>query len=114
MKRILTAIAGALILVGCGVGNYSISSGKSDKAAISFTTDTKNPVAVTVTVDGTSYNVQTVKDKAYRTDRRIKETAQNTIYLEKGQHAVTVTSNGEQVYSKTLFLSAAEHRIIEL
>ena len=100
------------MLVSCGVGSYSISSGKADEGMISFVSESKTPI--TVTIDDDSYNVYTVKTKAWRKDRNIKKTAQNTIFLTPGQHNVIVNMNGKEVCNKKVFISTQEHRIIEL
>lgn len=112
MKKIIISIIGALMLVSCGVGSYSISSGKADEGMISFVSESKTPI--TVTIDDDSYNVYTVKTKAWRKDRNIKKTAQNTIFLTPGQHNVIVNMNGKEVCNKKVFISTQEHRIIEL
>lgn len=112
MKKIFIALFSVLILSSCGVGSYSVSSGKSDDAAISFTASNKQ--SIMVVIDGTEYNVETVKTKAYKTDRNIKVTALNTINVQSGQHEVVVFVSGNEVYRKKLFISATEHRIVEL
>lgn len=112
MKKTILAIICTVILSGCGVGAYSISSGKADEAAISFTASTRQPIAVVI--DGTTYNVETVKTKQYKTDRKIKRTALNTITIQPGQHEVQVIVSGAEVYSRKLFISATEHKVVEL
>lgn len=112
MKKIVIAILTALAFVSCGVGNYSVSSGRADECAVSFTSAT--PANIEVWIDGQVYRVKSVRDKAYKTDRKIKETVQNTIILTPGTHNVSVNADGRTVYSKKLFISASEHRIIEL
>lgn len=112
MKRIIIALFSAILFSSCGVGSYSVSSGKSDDASISFTAVAKQ--AIVVVVDGTEYNVETVKTNSYKTDRNIKKTAMNTIKIQPGQHEVKVFLAGDEVYSKKLFISATEHRIVEL
>ena len=112
MKKIIIALIGALLLSSCGVGSYSVSSGKPDESMLSFVSEAQTPISVTV--DNDSYDVFTVKAKAWKKDRKIKETAQNTIYISPGKHDITVKINGEQVYHKLIFVSAQEHKIIEL
>jgi hypothetical protein len=101
-----------MLLTGCGVGNYSVQSGAEDAAYISFTDNVKQDV--TVTVDNQTYTVKTVKQKAYKSGRNIKQTALNTIKIVPGQHEVKVVINGTDVFSKKLYLSTGEHKIIEL
>ncbi|MCQ2332939.1 MAG: hypothetical protein MJZ95_07085 [Paludibacteraceae bacterium] len=112
MKKIIISLVSAIVLSGCGVGSYSLSSGKSDIAEISFTASDKEPIVIVV--DGTEYNAETVKAKGYKSGRNIKKTALNTINIEPGQHDVKVLVSGNEVYNKKLFLSATEHRVIEL
>ncbi len=112
MKRILIALMGALMLSNCGVGSYSVSSGKADEGMISFVSESKTPI--TVMIDHESHDVYTVKTKAWLKDRKIKKTAQNTIFLTPGQHIVVVTMDGKEICNKKVFISAQEHKVIEL
>lgn len=112
MKKIMIFLLGALLLTGCGVGTYSVSSGKEDKSELSFTF--KDKADITVTVDNDTFNIQTVKDKVYKKNRDIKKTSLNTISLTPGTHEVKVVKNGTEVFNKKLFLSNAEHKVIEL
>jgi hypothetical protein len=112
MKKLLISLLGALLLTGCGVGSYSISSGRPNEGAISFTYADKTPI--TVTIDGQDYALETVKTKAWRTERKIKQTAQNTLVLSVGQHEIAVTMNGQRVLSRKVIIGDQEHRIIEL
>ena len=112
MKKLMVIAAFSVLLTGCGVGNYSIQSGVDDAAFISFTDDAKQDI--TVTVDDQTYLLKTVKQKAYKSGRNIKQTTLNTIKTGPGQHEVKVVMNGSDVFSKKLFLSTGEHKIIEL
>lgn len=112
MKKFIFFLFGIFLMTSCGVGNYSVSSGREDKSELSFTSADKSDI--TVTVDNNTYNIQTVKDKAYKTNRNIKKTSQNTISLAPGAHDVKVIKDGTEVFSKRLFLSNAEHKVIEL
>lgn len=112
MKKIIIALVSALFITGCGVGSYSVSSGKADEGMLSFVSAHKSPVIVTV--DNRTFNISTVKAKAWSKDRNIKKTAQNMIFLTPGQHDVTVVMNGKKVYQKKVFISTQEHKIIEL
>ena len=111
-KFVVILFAAALFLTSCGVGSYTVVSGKEDKCILSFTSQKTTPI--TVQVDGKTYNVQSVADNAYKTRRNIKQTAENSIVMTPGTHDVTVFQNGAQVYSKKLFISNSEHRVIEL
>lgn len=112
MKKLILVFALALLLGSCGTGSYSVSSGKADKGMISFVSSTQT--SVMVTIDNESFNVNTVKSKAWQKNRNIKKTAKNTIYLAPGQHDVTVFTKGERIWRKTVFVSVQEHKIIEL
>lgn len=112
MKKLMVIAVFSVLLTGCGVGNYSIQSGVDDAAFISFTDDAKQDI--TVTVDDQTYLLKTVKQKAYKSGRNIKQTALNTIKTGPGQHEVKVVMNGSDVFSKKIFLSTGEHKIIEL
>jgi uncharacterized protein YxeA len=112
MKKLMIIAAFTMLLTGCGVGTYSVQSGVEDAAFISFTDDVKQDI--TVTVDNQTYVLKTVKQKAYKSGRNIKQTALNTIKATPGQHEVKVVVEGKEVYGKKLFLSAGEHKILEL
>ena len=112
MKKLMIIAAFTILLTGCGVGNYSIQSGVEDAAFISFTDDIKQDISVTI--DDQTYILKTVKQKAYKSGRNIKQTALNTIKTDPGQHEVKVIMNGTDVFNKKIFLSTGEHKIIEL
>lgn len=112
MKKLFAIAVTVVLLAGCGVGTYSVQSGVENAAFISFVDDVKQEIVVSV--DNHSYNLETVKQKAYKSGRNIKQTALNTIKLTPGQHAVSVTLNGNQIYSHKVFLSTGETKIIEL
>ncbi len=112
MKRIIVLLIAVMAVCSCGVGTYSVSSGKEDVAKLSFTATATTPIVVVV--DDAEYSVNAVKQKAYKADRKIKATAYNTITVTPGKHNVRVLSNGQEVYNKTLFISTSEHRIIDL
>ena len=112
MGRLLLIVAFSMFLAGCGVGVYSIQSGYSDVAYVVFTDEVKGEIIVNV--DGETYNVNTVKHKAYKSGRDIKRTAENSIKLTPGQHNVSVLLNGTEVYDNKVFISAGETKVIEL
>ena len=112
MKRVIIVLFAILMLSSCGVGSYSVSSGKADEGMLSFVSASET--SVDVTIDDNSYAVYTVKSKAWRKDRNIKKTAKNTIILSPGQHNVIVTMKGKTVLNKKIFVSPQEHKIIEL
>ena len=112
MKKLFVFAAFIIVLTGCGVGTYSVQSGVEDAAFISFTDDVKKEIVVNV--DNNTYSVETVKQKAYKSGRNIKQTALNTIKLTPGQHTISVTLNGNEIYSHKVFLSTGETKIIEL
>ena len=109
MKKLIVIAVFAILLTGCGVGTYSIQSGVEDAAYISFTDD-----IMTVVVDGQSFVVKTIKQKAYKSGRNIRQTVLNTIRTVPGQHEVKVMIDGYEVFGKKLLLSTGEHKILEL
>ena len=112
MKKFFLALIAVLTLSGCGVGSYSVSSGKADEGMLSFVSANKTPI--TVTLDNDTYKLYTVKATAWKKDRDIKKTAQNTIFLVPGQHHVVVEMKGQVVCDKKVFISVQEHKIVEL
>ena len=112
MKKLMMIAAFTMLLTGCGVGTYSVQSGVEDAAFISFTDDIKQDI--TVIVDGQTYLLQSVKQKAYKSGRNIKQTALNTVRTTSGQHEVKVMIEGNEVFAKKLLLSSGEHKILEL
>ena len=112
MKRLVLILFFSVLLTSCGVGVYSVQSGYSDVAYVVFTDDVKEEIVVKV--DDKTYNVNTVKHKAYKSGRDIKRTAENVIELTPGQHNVSVLLNGCEVYNHKVFLSTGETKVIEL
>ena len=113
MKKILIALIGIVLLSSCGVGSYTVTSGKADAGEISFTFSKITPI--TVSVDDQTYSINTVKVKAWTVDRNIRKTVKNTIRVNAGQHDITVyDESGTKIYQKKMFISASEHRIIDL
>lgn len=112
MKKLFVVAVSVMLLTGCGVGTYSVQSGIENASFISFTDDVKQKIVVTV--DNDTYNLDTVRQKAYKSGRNIKQTALNTIKLTPGRHNVSVTIGSNEIYSHTVFLSTGETKIIEL
>ncbi|MDO5341372.1 MAG: hypothetical protein Q4F69_02825 [Bacteroidia bacterium] len=110
MKKLFLIAFITMTMASCGT--YSYSSGVENKCGLSFVAATQTPI--TVTVDDQNYNVEAVKYKNYKRDRKIKKTAKNTIIVEPGKHDVKVVMNGNEVLSKTIFVSGNETKIIEL
>ena len=96
----------------CGVGNYTVTSGVEDKAAVCFSAS--SAYDITVSIDDQQYTTTTAKDIAHKTRRDIKRTAKNAITTTPGRHKVTVTRNGQTLYSKEVMLSTGDTKIIEL
>ena len=112
MKKLISIAALTVLLSGCGVGTYSLQSGVEDAAFVSFTDNTKHPIDVVI--DDNTYQVETVRQKAYKSGRNIRKTVENTIKLATGQHLVKVYQNGQEIYSYRIFLSTGDSKIIEL
>lgn len=115
MKKFFLATVCLFIMASfssCGVGNYSVSSGREDVAYISLEANESYPVVVTV--DGTSYDTFTVKKIAHKTRRDIKKTAKYSIKTTPGTHDVKVTKDGAEIFAKKVVISISETKIIEL
>lgn len=112
MKKLIFMAVFSVLLTGCGVGTYSVQSGVEDAVYLTFTDDAKEQIVVKV--DDNTYTLNTVKQKAYKSGRNIRQTAKNTIKTDPGQHTVSVTLNGNEVYSHKIFVSTGETKIIEL
>ncbi len=112
MKKIIIVFCILLGLQSCGTGAYSVSSGTPDMAYLSFTAD--DSYMISVILDEQTYTVNTVKTKAYKTQRNIKQTSKNQIMLKPGTHEMKVYKDTTLVMSKKLFVSAAEKKIIAL
>lgn len=112
MKRTMFLLLNLLLFASCGVGTYSVSSGKADEGMLSFVAN--KSYQITAVVDGVEYNVQTVKEKPYRKDRKIKPASLNTVTVSPGQHDVKVYVGNSEVYASKVFISASETKIINL
>lgn len=113
MKKSLLLIALlTFVFSSCRTGVYSVSSGQADESAICFVASTSYPISVDI--DGTTYSTKTIKHKPQKARRDIKATANEKIKLSTGRHTIKVTKNGTMVYSKEIFVSATETKIIEL
>ena len=112
MKKSFLFLLLSLMFTGCGVGAYSVSSGRSDNAKITFVDDSS--YGIIVKIDNVEYPTNTVKVKNYKPGMNIKETTQNAIGTSVGKHKVEVLSQGKTIYSHQIFISTNEHKIIEL
>ncbi len=112
MKKIFILSLLTILLAGCGVGSYTVSSGTPDSGFICVVDDDAHDVVVKV--DGKDYNVRTVKTKAYKSGRDIKNTALNSVAVPSGQHEVEVIEKGRSVMVKKVLVSAGETKILEL
>lgn len=112
MKKLLLLLvaAASMAFVGCGV--TSVAGGHPDQAAVYFVS-TKS-FDVTVDIDGKKYDVETIKQKPHRKKRNEKRIANEQIVVSPGKHDVKVTRDGKEIYSKQIFISATEVRMIEL
>lgn len=114
MKKIIAlfSIIGTLLLTACSVGSHSVSSGMADEGYVWFVSNVEK--AITVDIDGTSYQTQTVKEKEWQKRRDIKATTKGMIVVAPGKHDIKVISDGQEVYAKTLFISATETKMVKL
>jgi|GEM_PF-3890563 len=116
MKKRLTLLVAAFVaafcLVGCGTAKPVASIGK-DQAALSFTS--ASPYAITIELDGNTYNMVTVERRLYAKKGNITKSYENTIIMAPGKHSLKVMDpSGAVIYDKTLYLSEEEHKVIGL
>lgn len=114
MKKFLLIIFAAVTLTfsSCGIGTYSVVSGNADEAALCFVASEKYDI--TVNIDGTTYEVQTIKQKQYKDKRNIKKTVNEQISITPGRHSVKVMKDGVEVYQHEIFVSNTDVKVIEL
>ncbi len=112
-KFVFMLMASAMLaLTGCNVGVHSVTSGSADECAVCFvSTDSYD---ISVDIDGTVYELKTVKQKSYKAHRDIKARANEQIIITPGRHKVKVMRDGKEVYSKEIFVSATETKVIEI
>ena len=114
MKKIIAlfSIIGILVLASCSVGSHSVNSGMADEGYVWFVSNVEK--SITVEIDGTTYQTQTIKEKEWQKRRNIKATTKGMITVTPGQHDVKVSEEGKEIYSKKLFISASETKMVKL
>ena len=95
-------------------GYFELKGVPAGDYKLSFTAPEFENLDIVVKVDDSKYDVSTVKQKAYKRDRDIKQTANNTIKLTPGTHQISVQFNDSEIYNRKVFLSAGETKVIEL
>lgn len=114
MKKFLILALTLVLFSACGVGSRTVQSGKADAASISFTTVGKS-APIQVIIDGHIYQINSVAVQAFKKKVDFKQTTSNTLLITPGTHDVKVTDNaGNEIFSKKLFISNQEHRVVEL
>lgn len=112
MKKLIWIVAGVLLMASCGVGSYSVSGGVEDESYVCFVAPESYDIVVTI--DGTTYNTQTIANKAFKRRRNIKQTATTHIVLPVGKHDVKVQRDGQEVFKKLILVSTGETKVIQL
>lgn len=112
-KFFLMIVASAtLAFAGCNVGVHSVASGNADECSVCFVSTEAYDIAVDI--DGTHYDLKTVKQKSYKARRDLKARANEQIVIDPGRHRVKVFREGKEIYSREIFVSATETKVIEL
>ena len=111
-RLLLSFLATACLLLGCK-SSFPVAqqSGKEDMAFLVFVgpsaTYGNGSKTVQVDVDGTKFDAKVVKPKTAN--------RKGTQYgVATGRRSITVTFNGQTIYSKQLLLSSQETKIINL
>lgn len=112
MKKLIWIVFGVLLMAGCGVGSYSVSGGVEDESYVCFVAP--ESFGIVVTIDGTTYNTQTIENKAFKRRRNIKQTATTHIVVPVGKHEVKVQREGQEVFNKLILVTTGETKIIQL
>ena len=108
-KWILGAVFGlALLMTGCKVGNVASSQGLTDQAYLYFASSNKYEEPVVVSVDEeATFEAQVVKEK--------KSTIKGFTYaIRPGKRNVVVSSKGQVLYDRTVFVAPQETKKISL
>jgi hypothetical protein len=108
MKNILCIASIALIFIAGCTGVKTVSSGLADEAFLEFVGDQSKYSEVSVTV-GEDVNFIATVNKPHANRPKGEAYA-----ISPGSHVVTVSSEGEVVFRKKMYLSTRETRIIEL
>lgn len=113
MKKFIILALSLITFAGCSVGSHSVSSGKADAASISFSAAKEMPLQVSI--DGQAQAVKSISSNAFKKKKDFKKTTENTLSITPGKHEVKVLdATGKEIFSKQLFISNQEHRVIEL
>lgn len=112
MKKLVYFAIVVLLCSACRVGTYTYSSGREDKAAVSFVS--AKPMDIVVTMDGQTYNITSAKQKEYKTDRKLQKTVNATINTMPGIHEIKVECEGKVLMEKKINLSTNETKMIQL
>ena len=112
MKKLLIFLFAAALVVGCGVGNKTVVSGRPDMAGVIFFDDSS--YSIDVNIDGKSYRVNTVKDNDFKKKRNIRKTAENMIEVKPGSHEISVRRKGRTILTQKIFVSAGDTKVINL
>ncbi len=110
--RLLLLFFTSFVIASCGVGAYSVSSGKEDMSGICFTA--KKRCGLTVEIDGHENSVRAIKVKAYKPGMKIKQTSKHTIRLSPGKHQIVVKKGNVEIFRKLVYLSTDEYKVINL
>lgn len=115
MKKIVLLIMAStmLALAGCTTGVHSVASGNADECFVCFVS-TEKPYDIAVTIDGTLFNLRTIEQQRFSARRDVRARSNELIVLAPGRHKVSVTRDGKEVYTKEIFVSATETKVIEL
>lgn len=103
----------SMLVTSCKTGSYSLSSGLPDQATLSVVFHDKMPIFIEI--DGVKQEINTIKQQAWKKNRDIKATAKNAVIISTGRHKIVIyTTQNTELYRHEIFVSAGEHKIIEL
>ena len=114
MKKLIIILL-TVVSVGfssCGVGNYSVTSGKEDEARIFVQASEEYPISLQI--DDKVFDTKTVKKIDFKSKKDLGAMVNYGINTTPGTHKVVIKKDGVEVYNYTVFISTGEYKLIKL
>lgn len=102
----------AITLSSCSYHTLSLSGGKPDESFVCFVASKQFSIIVEID-DDIVHECKTVKQKS-NNYKNNKKKLKHTIIISPGKHSIKVLRDNKEIYSKEIFVSASEIKIITL